>query len=338
MERQQLVVPRLGMDLDVFSLLVSGADLYAGGYFTTAGGAPANRIAKWNGTTWSALGSGMNGPVRALALIGTDLYVGGDFTTAGGVMTNHIAKWNGSNWSVLGTGMNDTVYALAVSGSDLYAGGRFTTAGGVSTSFIANWNGSTWSALGTGMDGGVFSLAIDTADNLYLGGEFAFAGATVSPYIAQAMVSLRPDVAVGASSGRLRGVGLYSPARQLATLIFLKARPVKGRASFANRGNRPDFIAGRATGGNAYFKVVYSGLTGNVTAGLRAGTYRTPEIKRGDIPVSIGVLITPNQKKLTKKRGKTTSILKKARTLVITAASTLDPSIKDSASIRAQMK
>ena len=44
----------------VYALAVSGTDLYAGGCFTTAGGSAANYIAKWNGSAWSALGSGMN--------------------------------------------------------------------------------------------------------------------------------------------------------------------------------------------------------------------------------------------------------------------------------------
>jgi len=35
---------------------VSGGDVYVGGAFTTPGGISANQVAKWNGTTWSALG------------------------------------------------------------------------------------------------------------------------------------------------------------------------------------------------------------------------------------------------------------------------------------------
>ena len=42
----------------VYALAVSGTNLYAGGSFSTAGGVPANFIAKWDGSTWSALGSG----------------------------------------------------------------------------------------------------------------------------------------------------------------------------------------------------------------------------------------------------------------------------------------
>ncbi|OLD81157.1 MAG: hypothetical protein AUI33_01280 [Ignavibacteria bacterium 13_1_40CM_2_61_4] len=38
-----------------------GSDVYAGGYFTTAGGSAANSIAKWNGSSWTALGAGISG-------------------------------------------------------------------------------------------------------------------------------------------------------------------------------------------------------------------------------------------------------------------------------------
>ena len=34
-------------------------NLYAGGYFTTAGGGSANHVARWDGEAWHALGSGM---------------------------------------------------------------------------------------------------------------------------------------------------------------------------------------------------------------------------------------------------------------------------------------
>jgi hypothetical protein len=80
------------MNSTVYSLAVSGGDLYAGGLFTTAGGAPATNIAKWDGTSWSALGSGMNNDVNALAVSGSDLYAGGYFGTAGGKVSPYIAR------------------------------------------------------------------------------------------------------------------------------------------------------------------------------------------------------------------------------------------------------
>ena len=67
-------------------------NLYAGGYFTTAGGSAANYVAKWNGSAWSALGSGMSSTVYALAVSGSDLYAGGNFITAGGKVSGYAAK------------------------------------------------------------------------------------------------------------------------------------------------------------------------------------------------------------------------------------------------------
>src|SRR5689334_10506124 len=65
-------------------------NLYIGGGFTRVGGVLATNIAKWNGSTWSPLGAGMNpfAPVRALAVSGSDLYAGGWFTNAGGTLAN----------------------------------------------------------------------------------------------------------------------------------------------------------------------------------------------------------------------------------------------------------
>ena len=114
----------------------------SGGDFTAAGGTLANGIAKWNGSSWSALGAGVDifgGSVLALAVSGSEVYVGGRFTEAGGTPVNRIAKWNGSSWSALGTGVNDPVHAIAVSGSDVYVGGEFSTAGCHASSSFARY-------------------------------------------------------------------------------------------------------------------------------------------------------------------------------------------------------
>ena len=176
-----------GKITEVSALAVSGSDLYVGGYFTTAGGSAANSIAKWDGSSWSALGSGINDTVFALAVSGSDLYAGGYFTIAGGSAAKSIAKWDGSSWSALGSGLGGgsrDVYALAVSGSDLYAGGGFTTAGGSAAKYIAKWNGSSWSALGSGMDGAVLALAV-SGNDVYAGGNFTRAGAIAANNIAK---------------------------------------------------------------------------------------------------------------------------------------------------------
>src|SRR5690349_24742923 len=93
-------------------------------------------IAQWNGTTWTAVGGGMNNTVLTLKTFddgsGPALYAGGSFTSAGGASANYIARWNGSSWSAVGGGMNSAVRSLHAyndgSGMRLYAGGFFSTA------------------------------------------------------------------------------------------------------------------------------------------------------------------------------------------------------------------
>src|SRR5882724_1394899 len=88
-----------GANGPIFATVVDNSgNLYIGGSFTIVGDVFATNIAKWNGNTWSALGSGMNSIVYALAVAGGDLYAGGGFTTAGANAANYIAKWNGSSW------------------------------------------------------------------------------------------------------------------------------------------------------------------------------------------------------------------------------------------------
>jgi hypothetical protein len=171
---------------------VSGNTLYVGGDFTitNAGGGAANCIAQWDGTSWWALGSGLNLNVDALAVTGNTLYAGGGFTMAGGDAANYIAQWNGSSWSPLGAGISGGdqygpyVLALAVSGGTLYVGGDFLTAGATAAFNVAQWNGSSWSAIGTGMNSYVGALAV-SGGMLYAGGEFTNAGGLAANSIAQ---------------------------------------------------------------------------------------------------------------------------------------------------------
>jgi len=217
-----------GTDGDVVALAVSGTDLYAGGSFTAAGGVAARNIARWNGSTWSALGTGMDPwPVRALAVSGSDLYAGGDFTTAGGVSANRVAKWDGTTWSPLGTGMSGGsftgVKALAVSGNDLYAGGDFTWAGGVTVNSMARWDGATWSALGSGMNRPGWGLYPDnyalaaSGDALFAGGSFWWAGGKISSEFAvwQPRVNVSTLLLAGNPGDATLGddvYGFYKPA------------------------------------------------------------------------------------------------------------------------------
>lgn len=184
-----------GVDGDVRSLLVhddgsgNGPELYAGGFFTHAGGAPALHIAKWNGTRWAPLGSGTNDFIRCMKLHddgssgGLALYVGGKFTMAGGAPASRIARWDGTAWSPLGPGLLGTVFALETfdegsgAGPELFAAGAFVNP----ANHVAKWNGTSWTWLGMGVAGDVNALAtfddgLGGGPALYAGGQFMTAG------------------------------------------------------------------------------------------------------------------------------------------------------------------
>lgn len=162
----------------------SGGRLYVGGYFTFIGSVAASRVACWDGSTWTALGSGLNGYVHSLTVLGTDLYAGGDFTEAGGAPAARVARWDGTSWSALGSGMDAPVEALGVAGGSLYAGGSFSTAGGVPAARVARWDGSAWHALGSGADATVRALH-SVGPDLYAGGSFSTAGGVPAAFIAR---------------------------------------------------------------------------------------------------------------------------------------------------------
>lgn len=163
--------------------------VYVAGNFTVIGDVAANRIAKWDGSGWSALGSVMVGTeVSELAVMGGMLFAGGLFSDAGGGEVKNIAKWDGSSWSALGSGVNNWADAMAVDGTDLYVGGLFTTAGGVPAHRIAKWDGASWTSLNFDGGGGVSPyvkyLSIVGSD-LYAGGNFTGAGGVPANHVAK---------------------------------------------------------------------------------------------------------------------------------------------------------
>jgi hypothetical protein len=170
---------------DVNAIAIAGnGDVYVGGNFEAAGSLTVNSIARWDGSSWHNLTTGIQGTyhdVNAITISGSDVYVGGYFDTAGGWTHNNIARWNGSAWFSLGSGTGGVypmVYAIAIYGSNIFVGGNFnevtdSTNGTQAVGNIAMWNGVQWSTMGGGLDEPeVYTLALGPDDNLYVGGRF----------------------------------------------------------------------------------------------------------------------------------------------------------------------
>jgi hypothetical protein len=190
------------LDGDVWALAAYNGDLYVGGEFTTAGGMPAQNIARWDGTAWSTVGTGLdNGTVLALLVYEGELYAGGDFENAGGVEVNGIAKWDGNSWSAVGPGFfGGPVRALAEYNTDLYAGGEFIDNGIITLNRIARWDGLEWSAVADGFDNAVYALH-EYDGELCAGGSFTTTGAVPVQGMGRWNGSSWSDVGGGVAGG-----------------------------------------------------------------------------------------------------------------------------------------
>lgn len=197
----------------VFALAVyddgtgGGPALFAGGQFSAAGGVAVGRIAKWNGSVWSKLTTGVGlasqfATVHALlpvdegSAITPGLYVAGAFTLAGGAPAANIARWGDGAWTPLGAGTDSGISSIALyddgsgRGPRIVVGGGFMNAGASPALRIAQWDGTSWSPLGIGMDSSVNSLCVHDEGNgrnpvLVAGGGFVLAGGVSATRIAQ---------------------------------------------------------------------------------------------------------------------------------------------------------
>lgn len=123
-------------------------DLVAGGTFTQAGGAPANRLARWNGTSWSPLGSGVDSRVVVLATLPAgQLAVGGEFNNAGGLPSPRLVR-----------------FASACVANTAGGGAGCAGSGGanVLTALSGAWTGGNFTARATGLpsSGNVFAIGV----------------------------------------------------------------------------------------------------------------------------------------------------------------------------------
>jgi trimeric autotransporter adhesin len=173
----------LGASVKASKVLRNG-DVVVGGWFTQVDGVTANFVARWNGSSWSPLGAGVNGPVYAIEeLPNGEVVVGGEFG---------VARWNGTAWSAIpGLDHRGRPFYFAVAclvvlpNGDLVAGGSFTGAGGLPAGNLARWNGAGWSPLTRGANGQVSSLAVLPNGDLIVGGQFTRIDGLISSGIAR---------------------------------------------------------------------------------------------------------------------------------------------------------
>jgi hypothetical protein len=220
----------------------------------TPGQSNLGRVARWNGSAWLPLGSGVTHDVYALTPwddgTGSALYVGGRFQTAGGLYADGIARWNGSAWSILpngGTsvGIRGQVHALRAhddgTGEQLYVAGNFLASLGNPGNCVQRWNGAAWSAVGTGLNNVVYALAEydeGAGKRLFAGGQFTSAGASPVARIARWDGGAWSDV----------GGGLNGTVTSLATFDDGTGEALYAGGAFTTAGGAPSSFVARWNG------------------------------------------------------------------------------------------
>jgi hypothetical protein len=162
-----------GSGAEVVALAQDATHVYAGGTFSAIGGTLANNVAAWDGTQWSAMGTGFDGsPVSALAF-STDgtLYAAAfnDFLFSGGIYT-----WDGTTWNLLTDQIFSAVHAMVA--------WRDVMLVGTDSGLYVLASDGTLSNLGTsGPDSAVRAIDVIDANHLCVGGEFnTLEGGTVN--------------------------------------------------------------------------------------------------------------------------------------------------------------
>jgi hypothetical protein len=155
------------------TLVMPNGDLFIGGTFTFIDGVSANRIARWDGSVWHALSSGINNAVLRMTAFHGDVIATGQFTSAGGwPMYNSITRWNGSDYvQVPVTNTGDIGPIATLSNGDLLVGSASNGNG------IKRWDGTNWTTVGTpGANGSdnfhVYALAGLASGDIVAGGDF----------------------------------------------------------------------------------------------------------------------------------------------------------------------
>ena len=119
----------------VYALAFDAAGyLYVSGDFDNAGGVDnAHHIAKWSGSNWESLGTGIGSAASIIVIDSGKVYVAGGFTYAGGLtLTDRVAVWSNGAWQPLDIDLPGTAVVrsiLPASDGSLYIGGTFSTAG-----------------------------------------------------------------------------------------------------------------------------------------------------------------------------------------------------------------
>ena len=149
--------------------------LYVGGQCDSVGTISAHKLAIWDGTNWTSVGTnadlfGNAEAIQTITIFNNELIIGGLFDSIGNIPAKNIARWDGQ-WNAMGNGFDGGVKTLKEYKGELYAGGSFKCSGNDTLNYISKWDGSNWTKINQGLDNSV-SVMLPYKDTLVIGGSF----------------------------------------------------------------------------------------------------------------------------------------------------------------------
>ncbi|KPL81708.1 hypothetical protein [Herpetosiphon geysericola] len=146
-------------------------ELYVAGDPLVIDGQTYQNIARWNGSQWREVGTGIDGITLNLLSAADGLYAGGALDPINGENQGGIVRWDGTQWHDVGGGVTGYVMDLQLVDNQLIIGGGFTSTTNLSMHNVAAWNGTSWNSFGTGIDNQIASVLM-RSDGLYALGRY----------------------------------------------------------------------------------------------------------------------------------------------------------------------
>ena len=141
-----------GFNTHINCMAVYNGELYVGGYFGISTGEAGDYIMKWNGSTWSQVGGGLDpcGQVETMKVYHGALFIGRQSACGSTPQQQTIAKWDGTQWQSVtsapefsSSGSPVGVLCMTILNDELYIGGGFDTLDGIALNSIAKYDDVT---------------------------------------------------------------------------------------------------------------------------------------------------------------------------------------------------
>ena len=187
----------------IYSIAISGTNIYVGGQFIAVGGQTLDNLAKLDMISGAADPAWKpnprtdgffdgNGRVVSVIVVGNNVYASGYFYNASGDFSHpYLARFNANGAGSIDSSWNPSpsfyVTRIVSDGTNVFAAGNFTSIGGQSRNYLAKLNtvsGAADASWNPSPNATLSSMVLD-GTNLYVSGSFTSIGGQGRNYVAK---------------------------------------------------------------------------------------------------------------------------------------------------------